>query len=97
MNYTGFVKEIYSYCDLNQCREVLFPVFMNLMQENDNNITRNDLAVLTSKIVHKLIEKNVLRDVPNEFENVYGTYRILEHKNLVRHGGFIDKKMKLLS
>ncbi len=81
-NYTKFLEEIYSSCDNNIGKKVLFPFFMNCWPE-DLILERKDLARHTSKLVNKLILNGVLKEVKKDFDNVYGMYEILEHKKLI--------------
>lgn len=98
--YVHFVREIYSYCDSNVGERALFPVFANLWNENEDAtyITQKDLAVLTSQIISKLLEKKALMKIPRDenFHTPYGLYKILPHENLRRYDDFAEKKMKLI-
>lgn len=99
-DYIHFVREIYSYCDKNIGEKALFPVFTNLWNENGeyNPITKKDLAVLTSKIILRLLKRKVLKEIPKDekSQNPYGLYKISFHKNLMRYDEFAQKESKLV-
>jgi len=106
-DYIHFVREIYSYCDENIGEKVLFPAFMNLWDENGeaSYISRKDLAVLTSKIISRLLNKDkkkkrekILRVIHSNYKlhDAYGFYKIRSHKNLMHYTDLTEKKMKLL-
>ncbi len=84
-NYTKFVRKIYSSCDNNIGKKVLFPFFMNCWPE-ELTLEKKDLAIHTSKIVSRLISNKILKEVPKEkdFYNVYGMYEILKHEKLIQ-------------
>jgi hypothetical protein len=95
-----FKEEIYFYCDYNLDCKVLFPLFVSLWPEKDGgleekDISRKDLAVLTSHILNDLTERGVLEIVDKNALNGYAFYKILPHKDLVDHISFIDKKRGL--
>jgi hypothetical protein len=96
--YLEFEKEIYSYCDGNSGKKILFPAFMNLWNEN-NKILRRDLAVLTSKIVLDLEKIGVLEEIrkPKKLESPYGYYKVKPHKELVKNNNHIKKRFKWLN
>jgi hypothetical protein len=95
--YVHFVREIYTYCDNNIVEKALFPVFVNLWGE-ENHTSGKDLAVMTSGIVSRLLDKKILMKISKEniFETPYGLYKILPHENLIKHDFITDRKMKLL-
>jgi len=97
-NYVHFVKQIYTYCDNYQGEKVLFPAFTNLWNEEDWNINKKDLAVLTSRIISRLLNTGILMSTPkeNRFETPYGLYEILPHVNLMKYNDLIERKMNLL-
>ncbi len=76
-----FAKKIYDYCDKHVGEKVLFPVFMNFWREDEYTIKKKDLACLTSKIIRELVSEKILKEIPKDFESVYGMYEILEHEN----------------
>ncbi len=92
----SFVRNIYNYCDENIGEKILFPVFVNLWPENYCSISKKDLTEITSKLIKKLMnrEEKILKDISNKknFENVYGLYEILPHKELVRKNEVSDRK-----
>ena len=76
--HSKFIENIYNYCDKHVGKSVLVPVFMNLWPNINFNITKKELAVLTSEILYSLIEKKVIKDVfEKKFENFYAMYEIL--------------------
>ncbi len=83
-----FRKEIYKYCDDNVGEKILFTGFTNLYIQLEHEITPKNLASLTSEIIHELIGRKILIEVPKEFESVYGMYEILPHEKLIKD----DKK-----
>jgi hypothetical protein len=98
--YAHFVREIYTYCDKHVDEKALFPVFVNFWDENGDSeyISKRDLTKLTSKIISKLLEKNVLLEIPKDIKshNPYGLYKILPHKDLMRYDEFAQKRSKLV-
>lgn len=80
-----FRKCICKYCDNNIGEKLLFPAFTNLYSQLKHEIAPKNLGVLTSEIVNDLIKRKVLIEVPKEFENLYGMYRILPHKRLIKN------------
>jgi len=98
--YVHFVRGIYTYCDKHVGEKALFPVFANFWDENGEveHVSRRDLAILTSKIISRLLDKNILMEIPKDdrSQNSYGLYEILSHETLVRHDDIDEKRMKLL-
>jgi len=99
-----FKEEIYFFCDVHIGYYILFPAFMNLWPEVKNNskkkeITKKDLAIISSKILNELIEKNIIeicdKKRPKDASNVYAFYRILQHNPLIDSRSFVDKKRDL--
>ena len=82
-NYIEFARKIYSYCDNHVGERILFPFFMNCWPE-EMTIEKKDLARYTSKIVNRLILKNILKEIPKDFDNLYGMYKVLEHEKLIK-------------
>ena len=80
-----FKKEIYEYCDNNVRKRILFPGFTSLWTlSRKERITPKDLALLTSEIINSLVKEKILIEVPKKFESVYGMYKILPHKKLMK-------------
>jgi len=95
--YKILEKRIYSYCDSHIGEKALFPFFVNLWPEIDSTITKKELADLTTKIIYKLKKKNVLEEIPKNFDNVYGMYKILKHDLLIPIEDIAKRKSKLLN
>jgi hypothetical protein len=97
--YTHFVREIYTYCDKHINEKALFPVFVNFWDENGEaeHTSKKDLAILTSKIISRLLEKKVLIEIPKyeRFHVPYGLYKILPHEDLMRSDELFEKRSKL--
>jgi hypothetical protein len=96
--YSEFEREIYSYCDANSGKKILFPAFMNLWN-GENYICKKDLAVLTSKIISDLEGVRVLVEVrkPKRLESPYGYYRVKPHKELIKSNNHIKRKFNWLN
>jgi hypothetical protein len=97
--YVHFVRGIYTYCDKHVGEKALFPVFTNFWDENGEaeHVSRRDLAILTSKIICKLLERKVFVEIPKDtkFHTPYGLYKILPHENLMRYDELFEKKSQL--
>jgi hypothetical protein len=97
-----FKEEIYFYCDCNIDSEIetLFPAFMNLWPEPAINskkkqISKKNLAILTSNILDELINKEILKIVNKNAPSVYAFYKIFPHDYLIDYRTFVDKKRAL--
>jgi len=96
-SYIHFVREIYTYCDNNIEDKALFPAFVGLWDDNEHK-SKKDLAVMTSKIISRLLWKKIIIETAQKSgaENGYGLYRILPHENLVEHNDMSERRMRLL-
>jgi hypothetical protein len=95
--YYHFVREVYSYCDENRGEKALLPVFVNLWEE-EFKIDKKDLTAMTSRIINRLVKKEVLIEIPKYggFHVPYGLYEILNYEeNLTRQDDLSQKRTKL--
>jgi hypothetical protein len=93
-----FREEIYFYCDYNVGSDVLFPAFVNLWPENNDKkkaMTKRDLVLITSNILHELVDRDVLKTMHKEDSTVYSCYNVLPHEFLLDHASFIEKQKML--
>ena len=81
-----FAYNIHKYCDENIGEKVSFTIFPFLCSQQNQDISPRDLASKTGMIVHDLVGKGILVEVPKEFESVYAMYEILPHKNISEDG-----------
>jgi hypothetical protein len=93
-----FKEEIYFYCDYNIGSEIMIPAFINLWPEGKKEIKgipKRDLVVITSNILHDLVDKQVLEVIHKKDPCAYAFYRVLPHEFLLDHNNFIDKQKML--
>lgn len=106
-SYKKLKNQIYERCDFHLPNESLSTFFYYSVDKFDK-IPKRDLVFLASSILDKLVEENVLTIVSDpekkqkKKDNVcrdtpYAFYKILPHKDLVKHKGFFEKKMKMLN
>jgi hypothetical protein len=79
-----FEKKILSYCDENVGDKSLFLFYMNFWPEESYHLEKRKLAKISSKLVEKLINKKVLKEIPVKFESGYGFYEVLKHRRLIQ-------------
>ena len=90
MHKKEFRENIYRYCDNHVKEKVLSTVFNNLWIQSVQEISPQDLEILTNGIINdlgkdNLKRKKVLEEIPKPYDLdvPYGMYEILPHERLI--------------